>query len=90
MIASPGRLLALCHIQKCPPPLNELIAIHPVNRDILRRVPRRLSITVSLHLFLRLQELADQQGRSTSNLCAYLLENVLLEVMPPARDNTGL
>ncbi len=51
----------------------------PLQRDLLRRVPRRLSISVSNELFTRLQDVADQQGRSTSNLCAYLLEKVLLE-----------
>lgn len=47
----------------------------PSNRiRLLQRTPRRLSITVSDGLFRQLQELADEQGRSTSNLCAFLLE----------------
>jgi hypothetical protein len=45
--------------------------------EILKRAPRRLSVTVSDALFLRLQQMADLQGRSTSNLCAYLLERVV-------------
>jgi hypothetical protein len=44
---------------------------------ILQRAPRRISINVSHDLFRRLQEMADQQGRSTSNLCAYLLERMV-------------
>jgi hypothetical protein len=45
--------------------------------EMLKRAPRRLSVTVSDALFLRLQQMADLQGRSTSNLCAYLLERVV-------------
>jgi hypothetical protein len=45
--------------------------------DVLKRAPRRLSVTVSDALFLQLQQMADLQGRSTSNLCAYLLERVV-------------
>lgn len=41
---------------------------------LLQRAPRRISVNVSHELFCRLQALADQQGRSTSNLCAYILE----------------
>lgn len=41
---------------------------------LLQRSPRRLSVTVNAELYGRLQELADLQGRSTSNLCAFLLE----------------
>jgi len=39
-----------------------------------RRSPRRISITVSHALAERLELSALQQGRSLSNLCAYLLE----------------
>lgn len=59
------------------PPLREVLRVTNAQRDILRRVPRRLSISVSDDLFRRLQLLADQQGRSTSNLCAFLLEKVV-------------
>jgi predicted DNA-binding protein len=40
----------------------------------MRRTPQRASITLSWHLHQRLQALADEQGRSFSNLAAHLLE----------------
>jgi len=40
----------------------------------LSKAPRRLSVTVPGALFSRLETASTQQGRSISNLCAYLLE----------------
>ena len=107
-------MLPCATFENVPPP-NELINADllqrdlprrdHLQRDLLRRVPRRLSISVSNELFTRLQHVADQQGRSTSNLCAYLLEKVLrekdlmetglletglLEKVAQPRDNGGL
>lgn len=39
-----------------------------------QRKPRRISITIPWHLAERLQTMADRDGRSLSNVCAYLLE----------------
>ncbi len=41
------------------------------------RKPRRLTITVSHHVFEALVEFSDQQGRSISNYAAFLLETGL-------------
>ena len=38
------------------------------------RKPRRISITVPHHAFCVMQERSDLEGRSLSNLAAYLLE----------------
>ena len=38
------------------------------------RSPRRISITVPHHAFFALQQRSDVEGRSLSNLAAYLLE----------------
>ena len=54
-----------------PPPLL------PNRTLLLQRAPRRISVSVSHALFCQLQALADQEGRSTSNLCAYLLERAM-------------
>jgi CopG-like RHH_1 or ribbon-helix-helix domain, RHH_5 len=43
----------------------------------LLRKPRRLTITVSDHVHQLLIACSDQQGRSLSNLAAYLLETAL-------------
>lgn len=43
----------------------------------LLRKPRRLSITVSGHVYQRLLDISDQQGRSLSNYAAYVLEAAL-------------
>ena len=49
------------------------------------RKPKRVSITVSHSVVDRLQRLSDEQGRSTSNLAAHLLEVALdaMEGNPP-------
>jgi hypothetical protein len=45
--------------------------------SLLTRKPRRVSITVSQGVIERLQRISDEQGRSTSNLAAFLLETAL-------------
>jgi hypothetical protein len=40
----------------------------------LQRRPRRITLTINQATFERLQALCDEQGRSLSNLCAYVLE----------------
>lgn len=42
--------------------------------ELLRRRPQRVTITIHWRLRQALQERADQEGRSLSNLMAYLLE----------------
>ena len=44
------------------------------------RKPRRLTITVSHHVFEALVEFSDQQGRSISNYAAFLLESGLQQI----------
>jgi hypothetical protein len=43
-------------------------------RSLVFRSPRRISITVPHHAFSALQQRSDVEGRSLSNLAAYLLE----------------
>lgn len=52
---------------------------------LLSRKPKRVSITVSQSVVDRLQSLSDEQGRSTSNLAAFLLETALdaMDGKPP-------
>ncbi|WP_010310541.1 hypothetical protein [Synechococcus sp. CB0101] len=42
--------------------------------DLLRRRPQRITFTAHWQLHRRLQQRADQEGRSLSNLIAHLLE----------------
>lgn len=42
--------------------------------ELLRRRPQRVTITIHWQLRQTLQERADREGRSLSNLMAYLLE----------------
>ena len=42
--------------------------------EVLQRKPQRVNTTVSWELKRRLQERADYEGRSLSNLIAHLLE----------------
>lgn len=41
------------------------------------RTPRRITITLPHHAFCALQQRCDDEGRSLSNLAAYLLESAL-------------
>ena len=51
--------------------------------ELLTRAPRRLSITISDVIFKKINDLADHEGRSTSNLCAYLLEAAVRDIPEP-------
>jgi len=51
---------------------------------IFSRRPVRISITVSQAVHEALLERSDAQGRSLSNLAAYLLESALLECARPS------
>jgi hypothetical protein len=44
---------------------------------VLQRIPHRITITISDHVYQRLLVSSDVQGRSLSNLAAFLLENAL-------------
>jgi hypothetical protein len=44
---------------------------------ILQRQPRRISITLSYHVHEELLKRSEEEGRSMSNLCAFLLEDAL-------------
>jgi hypothetical protein len=44
---------------------------------ILQRQPRRISITLSYHIHEALLNRSEEEGRSVSNLCAFLLEEAL-------------
>lgn len=58
------------------------------------RTPRRLTITIPYCTYEQLLERSDEQGRSLSNLAAYLLESALLrdrivELDEPSRQRIG-
>ncbi len=44
---------------------------------VLQRRPQRVTLTINWRVRQRLQERADVEGRSLSNLMAYLLEQAL-------------
>ena len=44
---------------------------------MLQRQPRRITITLSYHVHEALLTRSDEEGRSVSNLCAFLLEDSL-------------
>ena len=52
----------------------------------LFRSPRRITITLAMHTYEQLEERCDREGRSLSNLAAFLLELALL----PAADGAGI
>ena len=50
----------------------------------MQRQPRRISITISHLVFQTLLNRSEEEGRSMSNLCAFLLEEVLHNQAPAA------
>ncbi len=44
---------------------------------VMQRQPRRISITLSYHVHEALLSRSEEEGRSVSNLCAFLLEDAL-------------
>lgn len=46
---------------------------------VMQRQPRRISITLSYHVHEALLSRSEEEGRSVSNLCAFLLEDALRE-----------
>jgi len=44
---------------------------------MLQRQPKRITITLSYHVHDALLTRSEEEGRSVSNLCAYLLEDSL-------------
>ena len=59
---------------------------------VLQRQPRRISITLSYHVHEALLTRSEEEGRSVSNLCAFLLEDALRDqqrnLIPQAGGNS--
>ena len=53
------------------------------NLSVYTRAPRRISITLPLLPYERLLKRSDWEGRSLSNLAAYLLEQALNQLEEP-------
>jgi hypothetical protein len=49
------------------------------NLSVYTRAPKRISITLPMRPYEQLQKRSDWEGRSLSNLAAYLLEKALTE-----------
>lgn len=45
---------------------------------VMQRQPQRISITISFRVHQALLQRSEEEGRSMSNLCAFLLEESLL------------
>ena len=56
--------------------------LSPSKLEILKRSTQRLSVSVPNGLQRRLQDQADLEGRSLSNLCAFLLELSASKMFP--------
>jgi len=64
---------------------------------VLQRQPRRITITLSFHVHEALLTRSEEEGRSVSNLCAFLLEDSLrnpvrlpVPGVPDYQDLTGM
>jgi hypothetical protein len=55
-------------------------------RDAAQRAPRRISLTIPDHVHSALLERSFREGRSISNLGAFLLENALVHPLAPERE----
>lgn len=59
--------------------------------QVLQRRPRRVSVTLNFRVYQALLERSDDEGRSISNLCAFLLEEaVFAYAVPSATRKVGL
>ena len=60
---------------------------------VLQRQPKRISITLSYHVHEALLTRSEEEGRSVSNLCAFLLEDALRDqqrsLMPASGNGVG-
>ena len=70
-VTSPTRIELMPSFYR--PPAGPAAPLRPA-ADLLQRKPQRITITVSWALLNRLQQRADTEGRSLSNLAAHLLE----------------
>jgi hypothetical protein len=62
---------------------------------VLQRQPKRISITLSYHVHEALLTRSEEEGRSVSNLCAFLLEDALRDqqrslISQPGANGSGL
>ncbi|MCS5700173.1 hypothetical protein NZK32_14110 [Cyanobium sp. FGCU-52] len=59
---------------------------------LLQRQPRRITITLSYHVHEALLNRSEEEGRSVSNLCAFLLEESLRhpQALPAAPEGLGI
>lgn len=58
-----------------------------MNTPHYKRTSQRVTITVPFHVHERICAIADEQGRSNSNLMAYMLERGV-ELLFPLRNST--
>lgn len=69
-----------------PPQSNQQATTPPQTASerfrIMQRQPRRISITISFQVYQTLLNRSEEEGRSMSNLCAFLLEEVLHHQAP--------
>jgi hypothetical protein len=61
-------------------------SLHPETRKLSRqfRSPQRITITMPYGAYQRLLERSDQEGRSLSNLAAFLLESAVGSMDDPS------
>lgn len=55
-----------------------------INIPLMQRRSQRITTTIPHAVHARLVELSDEQGRSASNFCAYLIERALASFYPPS------
>jgi len=65
-------------------PITSPMTPTPAPASALFRSPRRITITLALHTYEQLQQRCDREGRSLSNLAAFLLEMALRQQHAPA------
>lgn len=71
-VTSPTGIELMPAFYSAPTGLSSPAATRPV--DLLRRRPQRITFSTSWQLHQTLQERADREGRSLSNLISHLLE----------------
>jgi len=80
-----GLRLSAAGIQHEAVPRSSLVTRSTDKASALFRSPRRITVTLAHHTYEQLQQRCDREGRSLSNLAAFLLEVALQDPNEGAR-----
>jgi hypothetical protein len=69
--------------------MHEVARSNPPRLAVVQRKPKRISITLSHSVWQQLLDRSDEEGRSVSNLTAFIIERGLAEFVPQPLINSS-